>query len=1379
MHRSHCGTRVARASSSSSQRRSRAPPLVHSPSLLTQADSVNVLRDCSSKPPSPPFHLLFLLHLSMWVSIRGGVAGVWQPGPKGSCRPQPQQAKRRLQMDADVDSRSDERLAKVQRSYVLQQVGQQRGQAGQMRGEEVEGGQSGTREQAGASRETGPGSKQAGVGHGEAWACEHDAGKLHGGGGRGNEFMTGGGEGAAGRRCGGAEEDAAGHGQDGQHHHITPRSRIGCAALLPAPLLLLLLLFLSRLPLLLTFVDPARSALLVSLLSTFLFLPSTRNKCFSLFHSCRSDAINMCYVNSTLQALASLPPFLSHLLHLPLPAPLARSSSLRLPVTTELQRLTRQLLGLPRGNGSGAIVGSISSRTRGTAGGVADASAVKRAVGRSARIFVGQEQQDAHEFLCSLLHCLASEATTIAAATASPPHTQAPTHTHTPTQPHDPAHTHTPSPILGEGRVPVGRAGEGGEGEVGREGGRGGGRTAIAERGGEGEARVEEARTADGSGCAVGTNFLSTVEVVRQCEGCGGRERGQEEFLCLSLPVPSSYLARPAPHPTTAGFSPPAPAGSTAGARSSRGSRGSDTDPTAAAAALASLTHHPLSALLQHFFQDETVQGRACTHCHRSAPCRISQAFLRLPRILVLHLNRFQTTFHPTACLEKPTLCREEPSASLDNPPLCEPPHHAPPCPAPPSPHIAQHAHPLASRAPLDTSPPFPENPTTAPPSTPPAPSGKAPQATTSPARSRSPASPLLPAAGASSVNPFSLAKSAARHVVSREVVSKGVVCGLKGGGRLIRRVSKVGADAEEMENGGRVEGQVVGRIKLPSEVRAEEHEEGPRGKGEGRECEEEDEEVEEDWAELLEGAAGVIGEGAGDGGDANPVSVMVDGGRATSSRVGGGGGMEGMQASRGGYECRKNVDRVEIATLLNIGRAMACWHMNDLPDELLLAIFWPSKRLSSRHPGEALWATVRPTPRFIRENADEPRYQQSDTMFPNPPLPPAFADATYNLLLASICRRWRRLPQRHVSTLLVKENCTVSREDLGAAVACFPRLTHMHLSNGSAQPIDDAFLARLAACCPKLTAFHLGSAIVQNPEYDPPGDTLLTPAGFDVFFRGCTQLEHLSMGCLHCEFGLPASLFQLVHLRSFALADLSAVTTPEVKNLSALEAIAIDTAVWDYDDLEPLAHLPRLTSLSVLHEVSLFPGTFRSRRLLERVSLYQCDELQNLPHDIAERLPCLRDLSISACDTLLEQPKAVTLLTGLRSLKLARCPFVGLPDYLGEMNALTTLVLHKLNIYFPASCSQLKALHTLAVIDCEYLDDLPHPLSALTALSTLCLAGSPFLVLPDDIGGLTNLQTVFLKTYRARSHTSRNSTDVLRPFIYNSNTSCSQQSRK
>ncbi|CAI5496036.1 unnamed protein product [Closterium sp. Naga37s-1] len=39
----------------------------------------------------------------------------------------------------------------------------------------------------------------------------------------------------------------------------------------------------------------------------------------------------------------------------------------------------------------------------------------------------------------------------------------------------------------------------------------------------------------------------------------------------------------------------------------------------------------------------------------------------------------------------------------------------------------------------------------------------------------------------------------------------------------------------------------------------------------------------------------------------------------------------------------------------------------------------------------------------------------------------------------------------------------------------------------------------------------------------------------------------------------------------------------------------------------------------------------------------------------------------------------------------------------------------------------------------------------ALTALKTLCLADSPLLILPADIGGLTNLHTLYLKSYRAR----------------------------
>ncbi|CAI5521050.1 unnamed protein product [Closterium sp. Naga37s-1] len=474
----------------------------------------------------------------------------------------------------------------------------------------------------------------------------------------------------------------------------------------------------------------------------------------------------------------------------------------------------------------------------------------------------------------------------------------------------------------------------------------------------------------------------------------------------------------------------------------------------------------------------------------------------------------------------------------------------------------------------------------------------------------------------------------------------------------------------------------------------------------------------------------------------------------------------------------------------------MACSHMNSLPDELLIAIFWPSKRIFSREPfDEVVWASVRPPSRFIREDPDEACYQQSDTMFPAPPLPPEFADAAYNLLLASICRRWRRLAQRHVSTLLVKKDRAVSRDDLAAAVACFPHLTHLHLSDGSAQPIDDAFLAHLAARCPKLTAFHLGSYIVQQNlknsnydspgEYDPAGKGLVTPAGFDAFFRCCTQLEHLSLGCLHSNFGLPTSLFQLVHLRSLAVADLSSILTAHVEKFTSLTALAINTSVWDFDDLEHLAILPHLASLSITEEISFSQPSSRSPpfsfarlpsltsldlgfspcppfdrmfpadspcSLLERLSLYQCSDLHALPDDMGERLPCVRELSISMCITLLEQPDQLTSLTALRSLTLAECAFRGLPDRFGHMPALTTLVLHNLNIsfHFPASFTRLQSLDTLVVTDCATLAELPDGLGALTALKRLCVAECPSVVLPAHVGQLTNLHSLLLKSCTA-----------------------------
>ncbi|CAI7867700.1 unnamed protein product [Closterium sp. NIES-54] len=168
------------------------------------------------------------------------------------------------------------------------------------------------------------------------------------------------------------------------------------------------------------------------------------------------------------------------------------------------------------------------------------------------------------------------------------------------------------------------------------------------------------------------------------------------------------------------------------------------------------------------------------------------------------------------------------------------------------------------------------------------------------------------------------------------------------------------------------------------------------------------------------------------------------------------------------------------------------------------------------------------------------------------------------------------------------------------------------------------------------------------------------------------------------------------------------------------------------------------------VHLDFLFPPDARCS-LLERLTLCQCDQFENLPEDINDRLPCLRELSISKCKPFSERPEHVTSLSCLRSLKLSDCRFPGLPDSFGDMPQLKVLVLHKLDINFPDSCSRLQSLETLVVAECASLVDLPDPLGALTALKTLCLADTPLLTLPVDLGELSNLETLYLKQYRAR----------------------------
>ncbi|CAI7737605.1 unnamed protein product [Closterium sp. NIES-53] len=362
--------------------------------------------------------------------------------------------------------------------------------------------------------------------------------------------------------------------------------------------------------------------------------------------------------------------------------------------------------------------------------------------------------------------------------------------------------------------------------------------------------------------------------------------------------------------------------------------------------------------------------------------------------------------------------------------------------------------------------------------------------------------------------------------------------------------------------------------------------------------------------------------------------------------------------------------------------------HFDRLSDDLVVTIFWPPKRLFPRpHGDDTLWASVQPS---AQTSPCEPCYQMSHTVFPAASLPAAFADADYNLLLASTCSRWRRLAKSHVATLLVKQNRAVSLEIMTAAVKCFPELTHLHLSDRSVNDMDYAFLDGLAACCPKLTAFHLGKGIVE--EYMMRRH-YYWEARLDVFFRRDSL---------------------------FSFADL-----PSLKSLDMESAdVSLDL---------------------------LFPPQSQYS-LLERLTICNCNVLENLPDDIGNRLPCLRELTISNCRSFSERPQQVSSFTCLRKLTLSSCAFHGLPGSFGVMPNLKTLVLHHLDlgISFPDSCTQLISLESLIVSECESLVNLPDPLGALTALKTLCIAGSPLVTLPDDMGELPTLETVFLKQYRA-----------------------------
>ncbi|CAI7783562.1 unnamed protein product [Closterium sp. NIES-53] len=161
-----------------------------------------------------------------------------------------------------------------------------------------------------------------------------------------------------------------------------------------------------------------------------------------------------------------------------------------------------------------------------------------------------------------------------------------------------------------------------------------------------------------------------------------------------------------------------------------------------------------------------------------------------------------------------------------------------------------------------------------------------------------------------------------------------------------------------------------------------------------------------------------------------------------------------------------------------------------------------------------------------------------------------------------------------------------------------------------------------------------------------------------------------------------------------------------------------------------------------------VLPSTLTSLTRLQSLTISHCSGLSRLPEGFgnlrALQTLVLRNLSLSNLPDSILHPSALETLV-LHTLPLSR-----LSDSICQLTSLKTLVMFHLPLSFlPNTVCQLTSLETFILIDCngntQGTIQLPETFCFLTALQTLCVARMPQLRLPEDIGKLFKLQTVFL----------------------------------
>ncbi|CAI7794646.1 unnamed protein product [Closterium sp. NIES-54] len=441
--------------------------------------------------------------------------------------------------------------------------------------------------------------------------------------------------------------------------------------------------------------------------------------------------------------------------------------------------------------------------------------------------------------------------------------------------------------------------------------------------------------------------------------------------------------------------------------------------------------------------------------------------------------------------------------------------------------------------------------------------------------------------------------------------------------------------------------------------------------------------------------------------------------------------------------------------------------HIHNLLDDVLIKILWPSKQstisCTSENDNLCNFVTA-PVPNHLYRHAspEERLYRLRDTPIRTPPA----SDAAHNLFIASICRRWWRLAQRHVSSLLVKEDRVVSRRDVLNAVACFPNPTRLHLSDGSVETLDDAFLADFTASCPGLRSLHVGKLMMAADDAQHGRrDRFITESGLDYFFRRCPQLEQLSLYCLE-EKRLPDSIGEVLPcLQELSISGQSfRDLTDHFTSLTCLESLTISSCPL-FTLPENFGNLPALKAL-VLQELPLchLPASFTRLASLESFCLLDCMGVEKLPAgfgnltalqtlslawlmklDLPEDLGGLTNLQIFHLTKNREEqlPASFTQLASLTKLELDRCAIAELPASMAEMTNLQELRIQKCPAIkeLPECVTALTSLQVLRVHECRHLSSVPRRLDSLTRLKQLELRGCWL---------LTELRILLLGTVRA-----------------------------